>query len=166
MLGLLVALAITLPIVYNLGQQLRPDQLAVARLLWDEHGPADYDLTFTIQYDGEPLPERHIVLVRQGRAVAALREGELLAVRPALGAMLGLPAGAVRGPTYTIPTMFDRLQALLEEENAQRNFLVGVFDPQSGWPRRFIRRVRRQTTREEWNLRLWPAGHLTPSPRQ
>jgi hypothetical protein len=37
---------------------------------------------------------------------------------------------------------------------------VAAFDPKDGYPRRFISRVRGTSTREEWNLRLWPAGTL------
>lgn len=165
-LAVLVGIAITLPILYNLNQQLRPDQLDAARERWRSQGPRDYDLTFSIQYDREPLAERHVVLVREGRVVMACCEGELVALSPVLGACVGLPGGAAPGVGRDVPAIFAHLQSLLEEEGSQRNFLVAVFDPQTGWPRRFIRRVRRQSTREEWNLRVWPAGYLEEKARQ
>src|SRR5262245_59451196 len=92
-LAVLAGAGVTLPIVYNLGLQLRPEQLEAARQTWRERGPADYDLTFTITYDREKLGERHIVLVRGGKVVFASCEGEVLAVAPALGAALGAPLG-------------------------------------------------------------------------
>lgn len=156
----LVAAGITLPIVYNVGQQLRPEQLAAARQRWAEAGPADYDLTFTVQYDRERLAERHVVLVRDRRVVWASCEGEIVTVSPALGSLIGLPGAANQGPGRDVPAIFAHLEGLLAEQGADRNFLVAVFDPKEGWPRRFIRRVRRSSTREEWNLRLWPAGEL------
>jgi hypothetical protein len=160
-LVILAIVAMLLPIFYNLGQQLRPEQLQAARQRWRERGPSDYDLTFAITYDREPLPERHIVVVRGGKVVFASCEGEILSLSGALRTAAGLPAGGL-GKTdgRDVPAIFDHIEALLREEGtaARRNFLVAVFDPKNGYPRRFIRRVRGSSTREEWNLRLWPAG--------
>jgi hypothetical protein len=162
-LGVLAAAAITLPIVYNLGQQLTPEMLAAARQRWRDHGPADYDLTFAIKYDREELPERHIVLVRGGKVVFASCEGEAVALAPALAAAVGLPAGGIgQGGARDVPAIFDHIEKLLNEKSTgqRRNFLVAVFDPHEGYPRRFIRRVRGTSTREEWDVRVWPAGAL------
>jgi hypothetical protein len=167
--ALLVALAgtgVVLPIVYNLGQQLRPEQLDAARQLWRENGPADYDLTFTIQYDRERTAERHIVLVRGGRVAFASCEGEVVFVSPAVGALLGVSAGSSQGEVFDIPAIFDRVEAFLDADEERRNFLVAVFDPKVGWPRRLIRRVRKSSTREEWNLRVWPPGELARQARR
>jgi hypothetical protein len=161
--ALLVALAgtgVVLPIVYNLGQQLRPEQLEAARRLWQEKGPADYDLTFTIQYDRERTAERHIVLVRGGRVAFATCEGEVVYASPALGAVLGVSAGPGQGRPFDVPAIFDRVGQFLIEDAGRRNFLVAVFDPKAGWPRRVIRRVRGTSTREEWNVRVWAPGEL------
>jgi hypothetical protein len=163
---LLLALAsvgVAMPILYNLGQQLRPEQLAAARQRWRDHGPADYDLTYQVAYDRDPLAERHIVLVRGGKVVFASCEGEVRYQAPALAAAVGLPAGGLgKGGGLDVPAVFDHIDELLREQGAaaRRNFLVAVFDPKDGYPRRFIRRVRGTPAREEWNLRLWPAGAL------
>lgn len=162
----LAAAAVTLPIAYNLNQQLRSEQLAAAKELWRREGPADYDLTFMVQYDRERLAERHIVLVRDRRVVWASCEGEVVAVSPALGALIGLPGAANQGAGRDIPSIFAHLEALFAEEGSHRNFLVAVFDPKEGWPRRFIRRVRGGGPREEWNLRVWPAGELERKARR
>jgi hypothetical protein len=161
LLVLLSAVAAVTPIVYNLRQQLRPEQLAAARQRWRNHGPADYDLTFAIRYDRERLPLRHLVLVRGGKVVFASCEGEIVTLSPALRAAAGLPAGGLgREPGQDVPAIFDHIDELLHEPDAQHNYLVVMFDPRDGHPRKIIRRVRRSDTREEWSLRLWPAGTL------
>jgi hypothetical protein len=47
LLAALAGVAMTLLVLYDLRQQLRPEALAEAEKLWRECGPADYDLTFT-----------------------------------------------------------------------------------------------------------------------
>lgn len=156
----LAAAGVALPIVYNLGQQLRPEELAAAKARWEAEGPADYDLTYTVKYDREAQAERHVVVVRQGRIVWASCEGEVVQVSPALGALLGVAAGGTTRGGRDVAAIFARLEGLLGEEGARRNFLVAAFDPKAGWPRRVVRRVRGTGTREEWDLRVWPAGEL------
>jgi hypothetical protein len=187
-LGVLAALAVTLPIFYNLGQQLRPEQLEAARRRWRENGPADYDLILDLVLNRERLAERHRVLVRGGKVVfasfemkpverdvlgrASVRggqprraagEGELTALAPALAAAVGLPAGGVaHGRAWDVPAIFDHIEALLDEEEAssRRNFLVASFDRVRGYPVRLTRRVRGSSEREEWTIYIWPAGTL------
>ena len=166
---LLCCLAVTgvvLPIVYNLGQQLRPEQLAAAKARWQQSGPADYDLTFTLKYDREPQAERHVALVRGGRVVWSSCEGELVQVSPAVGAAIGVAAGGSSRGGRDVPAIFAHLEALLAEGETQGNFLVAVFDPKTGWPRRIIRRVRGTSTREEWNLRVWKPGEVERQARR
>src|SRR5262249_33085835 len=71
------ALAAARPLVDNLGQQLRPEQLEGARRLWAEVGPADYDLEVAVGFGRDPRPERYTVLVRGRRVVFAAGEGEV-----------------------------------------------------------------------------------------
>jgi hypothetical protein len=161
LLGGLAAAAVVVPIFYNVRQQLRPEQLAAARRLWAERGPADYDLTYRVTSDREAAPENHVVLVRGGQVVFASCEGVIVYLSPALAAAAGLPAGALGGGEgVAVPAVFDRIAGFLreQEESAHRNFIVAVFDPADGCPRRFVRRVRGTSTREEWNLRVWPPG--------
>jgi hypothetical protein len=160
-LVLLSAVAATIPIVYNLRQQLRPEELEAARQRWHKYGPEDYDLTFAIRYDRERLPERHIVIVRGGKVILASCEGEIQTLSPALQATVGLPAGGLcKDEGQDVPAILDHIAELLHEPDAKRNFLVAALDLTDGHPRRIIRRVRGSSTREEWNLRLWPAGTL------
>ncbi len=158
----LSVIAVVLPILYNLGQQLRQEGLDEARLRWREKGPADYDLTFNVYVDRDRLPLRHVVIVRGGRVVFSACEGEPVEMSAEANAVMGLPLGGVgRSRAFTVPNLFEHLQRLLDEEQVdRRNFLVAVFDPATGWPRRFIRRLRGTNTREEWNLKLWKPGEL------
>jgi hypothetical protein len=166
---------VMLPLVYNLGQQLTGDELAKAREQWNSSGPGDYDLTFSIRYDGDQkdktkdktkgkdIAERHIVLVRDGKASFAACEGEVVHAAPAVGALLGLAGfAAERQRPRDMPAIFQHIADLLndQEESDGKNFLVAVFDPRDGHPRRVVRRVRRSSTREEWQLRLWLPGEL------
>lgn len=160
---LLTALAVTgvtLPIVYNLGQQLKPEQLAAARERWREAGLRDYDLTFSVQYDRERVAERHIVLVRGGRVAFASVEGEAVELSPAVAAVIGPVAALSRGRARDVSAIFDHIEAMPSRGETKSNFLVAVFDPKEGWPRRVVWRLRGTGTREEWNLRVWPAGEL------
>jgi hypothetical protein len=162
-LAVLAGAAVTLPLVYNLGQQLRGADLEAARRRWRDSGPADYDLSYSITWDRERLPERHIVLVRGGRVAYASCEGEVTALAPVLAGAVGLPAGGLgQGGARDVPAIFDHIEALLAEQstNPRRDFLVAVFDPVQGYPRRFIYRARGTSRREEWDVRVWPAGAL------
>src|SRR5262249_52219006 len=95
-LTLLGTLAIVLPLVYNLGQQLRPEQLEAARALWAEHGPADYDLEVAVALGRDTRPQRYLVLVRAGEPVFSAGEGELQALSAPVCALTGpAPRGAL-----------------------------------------------------------------------
>src|SRR5262245_23939357 len=163
-LAALGTLAITLPLVYNLGQQLRPEQLEAARALWAERGPADYDLEVAVALGRDPRPQRYAVLVRTGKAVFSAGEDELQALSAPVSALTGLaPRGALgEGAAPTIEMLFARIEGVLEANarSGRRNFTLAAFDPRDGHPRRFIHRVRGTHEREEWNLRLSPAGTL------
>ena len=159
----LAVTGVTLPIVYNLGQQLTAEELDRSRMLWKSAGPTDYDLTFSIRYDGDQLAERHIVLVREGKATFAVCEGEVVHAAPAIGALLGLAgANAQRQRPRDMPAIFQHIADLLEDQETSggKNFLAVAFDPRDGHPRRIVRRVRRSNTREEWQFRLWQPGEL------
>src|SRR5262245_4015097 len=89
-LAVLGTLAIALPLVYNLGQQLRPEQLEAARALWAERGPADYDLEVAVAFGRDARPQRYTVLVRGGRPVFSAGEDELQALAGPVSALAGL----------------------------------------------------------------------------
>jgi hypothetical protein len=157
----LSVLAVVLPILYNLRQQLRPEDLARARELWRERGPADYELDYTLMIDRAVHPERYAVLVRGGRVVFAGGEGRIEVLDPDIGVLAG---PSVRGVIHheerilDVPGLFDRIESVLQSDPqaGKRNLTVAAFDPRDGHPRRFIHRVRGTDQREEWIIRLYP----------
>jgi hypothetical protein len=165
-LGILAVVGVALPIVYNLNQQLRPAQLAEARARWKEQGLRNYDLEYSLTLDRDPQPERNVVLVRDGRVVFAVRDGEVVQVEPDLGFLVGPAVRAVvteGGPAPSVDAIFEQIQEVLsgDPEAGRRNLAVAVFDPRLGYPRRFVHRVRGTSHREEWVLRVYPAGELS-----
>src|SRR5258708_6493347 len=63
------AAAVTLPVVYNLSIQLRPEELAAARECWKANGPRDYDLQYQekITASGVQTESNWFVEVRDGK---------------------------------------------------------------------------------------------------
>ena len=75
----LAVAATVILIVYNLYQQLKPDQLTAARQLWQEKGPADYRLVYNISNNLSPREkqiDQYDVTVRGGVVTAATRNGK------------------------------------------------------------------------------------------
>jgi hypothetical protein len=160
-LGLLAAVAAAVPVVFNLRQQLRPEQLAEAQARWREHGLRSYDLEYTIKRDRDPNPERYLVLVRNRRIVLVAADGEVVRFDPTLGMAAGLPAGAFTANAGAdVEEIFAHIEDLLraDAESGRRNYLVALFDAHDGHPRRFVYRVRHSNRREEWNVLLSPPG--------
>ena len=52
--------------------------------------------------------------------------------------------------------MFEEIEKQLKEEEGgkRRNFVTAYFDPQLGYPVRYVRRVHGSRSRLEWNVRL------------
>src|SRR5947209_14393116 len=71
----LTVLATTILVVYNLRQQLRPEQLAAARPLWEQKRPPDYVLTYTKKGGATGT---FIVTVRKGKVVSVLMREEMV----------------------------------------------------------------------------------------
>src|SRR5438552_1562842 len=74
--AVLGAAAVAINWTYNVRQQLTPEQLAAAEQLWQQHGPADYDLEVEkvvsgAGSEGEPARDHITAKVRGGRVLAA-----------------------------------------------------------------------------------------------
>jgi uncharacterized membrane protein len=72
----LALLATVVLVVFNLQQQLKPEQLSAARKLWSEKGPRDYTMTYTTRVNEETELDRYWVQVRGGRVVLAKYNGQ------------------------------------------------------------------------------------------
>jgi hypothetical protein len=90
---LLAAAAVSLEVGFSLHQQLTAAALERARALWDEKGPADYDLTYTVK--------------RQSRA------GDRLRAKVRAGAVEGVDLDGTPLPSDLYP--FHNLAPLLAE---------------------------------------------------
>jgi hypothetical protein len=161
-LGLLAGAAALGPLLYNLRQQLRPEQLEEARARWRENGPRSYDLEYTVKRDRDLVPERYLVLVRDGRVVFAARDDEVLLLGQGVAWAAGLPATVLIGDetAYGVEAVFAHIEEALRRraDGGRRDYLTAIFDAHDGHPKRFVYRERGSDRREEWNLLLSPPG--------
>ncbi len=162
-LAVLGVAAMVVPIVYNLSQQLTPEQLAAARQRWREHAPADYCLEVFVQTNHEGREERdeYVLEVRGGRVrlLGDRKYGELLYLDPELSvflgpAFLGLPPEDLR--RYGVEALFEQVEKALRDNAASggRNYLTAQFDPIDGHPLHYVLRIRGTRERVEWFVRL------------
>lgn len=158
-LAILAAIAIVVPIVYNLSIQLRPEQLAEARRLWQEHDDSNYDLEYLIQVTDSEGEEKtqYEVKVRDGRTMSVTVNGEPLGVDPALAPDPGVPSlSSEVAKRFGVPALFDEIEAALRRDAAdsRRNFATAQFDPKDGHPFHYVHRVRGTRERVEWNIKM------------
>jgi hypothetical protein len=128
--GALAVLAMVSMIVYNLGRQLKPEQLAAARRSWHERGWRSYQLTYTVRRGIEQETDTYVVRVRDGKVISSTVNGR--AEPPERFAYRDMDA------------KFDeiaRFQEIDAKPGQPRTFCVGNFDPDNGALRQYVRRV-------------------------
>jgi hypothetical protein len=141
------AVAITVPLVYNLKAQLTPEQLEAARALWKENGPADYELLYQERIDTGPVETFHVT-VRGGKVSVLRGEGKeetrLEELTPA------------QRQEYTVPGLFERMERFCRDdrEASRRNYVTAVFDAKDGHPVHYIRRIPGTQQRLEWVIKM------------
>jgi hypothetical protein len=126
----LAFLATVVLIVYNLRQQLKPEQLVAARALWKESGPANYTMSYTTRVN-EEAPDHYWAKVRVGKVVDAQYNGQSEPPeRRAYRSMEGL---------------FDFIEKFMQIDNEPGNpktYVRAIFDDQkTGGVRWYVRRV-------------------------
>jgi hypothetical protein len=137
-LAVLGTAAILINLAYNMLQQLKPEQLAAARVLWEEKAPADYDLDYVVKDEDatggtEPLRlavEKISVHVRSGEVQSVSRNGTVI------------PAD--EWAKYGVGSLFDLIQGHLEKDGQPgqpRTFAHALFDKSDGHPIHYVRRV-------------------------
>lgn len=134
-LVVLTTASITTLIVFNLGQQLKPAQLAAAADLWKQRGPRDYDMAYTKKV-GEI--ETYVVEVRKGIVVSAERNGK--------------PVEERQLRYHSMNALFsdiERFQELDAEPGRPKTFTIATFDADDGHIKHYIRRVMGSTERQE-----------------
>ena len=140
--------AVTLPIVYNLSIQLRPEELAAARARWKASGSLNYDLQYQekITQNGDSDAE-WTVKVRDGKVTAVACNGESLA--------------AADYANLTVEGQFTEIEKGLQLDlaaGARKNYATAAFDLGDGHPTHYVRRVRGTGDRLEWNVNLRRPG--------
>jgi hypothetical protein len=155
-LGVLCAVAIVVPIVYNLARQLTPEDVAAARARWEEHGPGDYDLHLLVRINEDTGGTRYLIEVRDGEVRMVSADGEVEYLAPAFAAVAGPAVSHGPPPAYRVEDLFDHMAKVVEADAASgsRNYVVADFDPDDGHPTRFVRRVAGSGDRLEWVIRL------------
>jgi hypothetical protein len=137
---ILLTLAATVSlIVYNLWQQLTPEQFEANLKLWQQKGPKSYTLvykdTFTPQAGGEQT--NHYVVKVVNRKVK-----EVL--------VNGVPKEE-RLEYHDMDGLFNFIERFFEmdEKEKRKVYRKGVFDENTGALRRFVRRVMGTRERQE-----------------
>jgi hypothetical protein len=128
-----LALALGVVAVIGVGMlkqrdRLTPEALAAARQRWDEKGPADYTLTYTIQRGGSSSVDRYVVKVRNKHAVDATVNGQ---------------EDVERLPYYGMHKLFDFIVAFQKidtEKSGKRFFSGATFDSFTGALKWYARR--------------------------
>jgi hypothetical protein len=143
-LVLLTAGSITVMIVYNMGRQLKPEQLEQARKLWKEKGPADYGMEYTVKT--ATSNDLYQVQVRHGKVQSVVSNG------------LTLPKD--KYVYHDMPGLFSEIEQFLIHARAPgspRTFMAAKFDDAGdGHLIQFIRRVVSTNERVEINVALTP----------
>lgn len=146
----LTALSLTILIWYNLGKQLKPEQLEKARALWKEKGPRDYDLDYTKILETPESgteTERFAVKVRSGQVILAERNGQPLEKHQYI--------------YYDMSGLFMDVDGFLQEaakSGSPRTYLVATFDASDGHLLQLVRRVMGTGRRLQINVTLTPMG--------
>jgi hypothetical protein len=120
LIALLAAAGVTWLIVFNRGQQLRRETLEAARQRWQQSGPANYRLVYTMKKDNQ-TPDHYVLRVRGGVAERGTLNGK------------PLPAEAL--DKLDMNGLFDLIEAHLrdkEQPGQERTFLRAQFDDADG----------------------------------
>jgi hypothetical protein len=159
-LAVLSMVSVGMLIAFNLGQQLRPEQVEAARALWEENKPRDYRLQWSKKGNSTAT---YVVWVRNGRVQAVIEKQDEKAddqqgrrLEPRLYA------------DYDMPALFGFLETFLEMDRkpgSPRAFNKGTFDPEDGHLLHYVRSVMGKGERIEiTNVKLQPEPAGTPIP--
>lgn len=129
-LAFLTVLATTILVVYNLNQQLKPEQLEKAWQVWKEQGPHSYHLVYTIKINEPSSTDHYDVKVKDTAVIQA--------------AVNGQQEPANRLHYYGMEKLFGYIDSNLERDQKKgqpRTYTRALFDPDHGGLRSYVRRV-------------------------
>jgi hypothetical protein len=161
----LAAVAVVLPIIYNLSLQLTPGQLDEARQRWREHGPVDYDLAYTVRFDDDVATDKYAVKVRAGEVVSFAFNDKEAWPHSSTAVPAADPVLAEVWRRPDVEGLFNMIGRALEEDAhkaGRRNYATATFDPLDGHPQRYIHRVAGTHQRREWIVTLTPPESPKP----
>lgn len=150
-LGVLTAGGVAANVWFNLRQQLSPEQLDAARRLWNERGPRDYRLSYTIKREVNPdlagtVPQNYTVQVRDAKPVS----------------VSGTDGRALKPGDYDFDSM-DSLFAAIEKQmradadpDKPRAFVKATFNGRDGHVVHYVHSVMRARERLEVTVELVP----------
>lgn len=133
---LLCAAAISTMIIYNLSQQLTPEQLEQARAKWQEFGPKNYELRYTKKIGASPTPDRYLIKVANG----FVEEANMLDSSTGLE----IPIDSAKYEHLSMKALLRDIARFMEidhEPKARRTFTRAIFHPQDGHLQWYVRRV-------------------------
>jgi hypothetical protein len=149
------------PLVYNLWIQLRPEQLAEARQRWQENAPTNYDLEYLIRttHAGQEEEGQYRVIVRDGRVVLVVDNGDVVYLDSSLALVAGPPVLALSpadAEEYGVAALFARIEGARRQDEAagRRSFATAQFDPKDGHPFHYVHRMQGTKDRVEWNVKM------------
>ncbi|MCI0684547.1 MAG: DUF6174 domain-containing protein [Gemmataceae bacterium] len=125
-------------VVYNLWQQLKPEQLEAYRERWDRNGPANYVMRYTTRKNNDTTTDEYVVKVRNRKAYEAL--------------VNGLPQPPEQLGYYGMEALFNYIERFMEldsEKGKPRTFTRCDCDETTGAIKRFVRRVMGKSERLE-----------------
>jgi hypothetical protein len=131
-LAILTIIATATLAIYNLRQQLKPEQLDAAIALWAAKGPKDYVLVYTAkktEISGE-MDDHYVVKVHGGQATEVLVNGAPLEDRQL--AYYGM---------HRLLQNLERFMEIDAEPGRPKTYVRGDFDAKTGAVLRYVRRV-------------------------
>jgi hypothetical protein len=124
-------------IVFNLRLQLKPEQLADAMARWQEHGPADYVMTYTkqLKVNENTIADTFVVKVRAKKVFEVRMNGEPLRDAD------GVPIVDERLQYHSMDSLLRYIERFLEldAKAGQKNYNLAIFDEQTGALRKYVR---------------------------
>lgn len=145
--------ATTTMIVYNLRQQLTPQQLQEAIGRWQKNKPADYDMEYSKQ-SGSTV-ETYYVQVRGGKVTRVdMRTGQAKDVEPLEERLY---------PYHSVDALFGFMNDFLAQDarpGRPKAFVRAVFADEDGHPMRYVRSV--SATRERVEIIVTKFERVTP----
>jgi hypothetical protein len=146
-LAVLAVVAITFLWLAKSARQLKPEQLEMARSLWETKGSHDYDMKYTQKVTAPDTYRVDIfqVRVRHNQVVSVVLNGE--------------PRPKEFDHYSDMPALFDAVADFLKydaQSGRPRTFSTATFDPGDGHLIRYFRKVLGTSEQQEISVQLAP----------